>query len=110
VRFELLHKPAFDNQLLALPREHARQVNAKIQQILAVDPRPDGVTKKKLEKYEGNICRLRSGDYRVIYMYGDGWVKLLAVRNRKDVYQDDYFAEPPTIDLGSLIDEPVAVE
>lgn len=106
MKFEVLHKPTFDDQLLALPREHARQVNNKINQVLRVDPRPDGVTKKKLEKYAGNICRLRSGDYRVVYSYGDGWVNLLAVRDRKEVYEDEYFADEVEIDLSDVVDEP----
>ncbi len=110
MEFELLTGSSFTDQLLALPLQHARQVNKKVNEILRSDPRPDGVTKKKLEKYVGNVCRLRSGDYRIVYTYGDGWVKLLAVRNRRDVYNGEYFGETPQVDLGKVIDEPAPVD
>ena len=86
--FELIHKPTFTNQLLAMPKERVVQIldNTKI---LTEDPSPHGSQKKKLHGYTGNVFRLRSGDYRVLYTYGDGWVTLLGVEDRKDVYKGE---------------------
>ena len=98
--FELVHKPTFTNQLLALPLPVVRQVIEKIQ-LLAEDPHPHGSVKKKLHGGKGNCYRLRSGDYRVLYTYGDGWVTLLGVDNRRDVYDglDNLVAEPPDVSV-----------
>jgi len=108
MNFEMMAKPSFTHQLLALPLEHGRQVSDKIETVLCRDPKPDGHLKKRLHNYEGNICRLRCGDYRVVYSYGDGWFKLLCVKNRKDVYKDEYFPEPPDTQILKAIgdDEP----
>ncbi len=84
--FEILHKPTFANQLLAIPKERVVQVLEKVEK-LREDPAPHGALKKKLHGYEGNVYRLRSGDYRVLYTYGSGLVTLLGVDARKDVYR-----------------------
>lgn len=84
--FEIIHKPTFTNQLLAIPKERVLQILEKIE-VLRDDPKPHGNQKKKLHGYKGDIYRLRSGDYRIIYTYGDGWVALLGVDARKDVYR-----------------------
>lgn len=64
------------------------QILEKIE-VLREDPKPHGSLKKKLHGYKGDIYRLRSGDFRIIYTYGDGWVALLGVDARKDVYKGD---------------------
>lgn len=86
VPFEIIHKPTFTNQLLAIPKERVLQILEKIE-VLRDDPKPHSNLKKKLHGYKGDIYRLRSGDYRIIYTYGDGWVALLGVDARKDVYR-----------------------
>lgn len=86
--FEIIHKPTFTNQLLAIPKERVVQILEKIE-VLRDDPKPHGSLKKKLNGYRGDIYRLRSGDFRIIYTYGDGWVALLGVDARKDVYKGD---------------------
>src|SRR5215207_8436542 len=102
--FELVHKPTFTNQLLALPLPVVRQVIEKVQ-LLAEDPHPHGSVKKKLHGGQGNCYRLRSGDYRVLYTYGDGWVTLLGVDNRKDVYKGDrLLAEEPVVSVSRVPD------
>lgn len=96
--FELIHKPTFTNQLLAIPRERIGQVLAKIEKELRPDPSPHDPIKKKLHGYQGKVYRLRSGDYRVLYTYGEGWVTLLGVDDRKDVYRGEQLvAEEPDI-------------
>ncbi len=76
--FELIHKPTFTNQLLAIPKARVVQILEKTT-ILTENPSPHGSQKKKLHGYTGNVYRLRSGDYRVLYTYGSGLVTLLGV-------------------------------
>lgn len=100
--FEIIHKPTFTNQLLAIPKERVIQVLEKIE-ILRDDPKPHGKLKKKLHGYKGDIYRLRSGDFRIIYTYGDGWVALLGVDARKDVYKGDkLIAEETEVDVAAF--------
>jgi superfamily I DNA/RNA helicase/mRNA-degrading endonuclease RelE of RelBE toxin-antitoxin system len=97
--FEIIHKPTFTNQLLAVPKERVIQILEKIE-VLRDDPKPHGKLKKKLHGYKGDIYRLRSGDFRIIYTYGDGWVALLGVDARKDVYKGDkLIAEETEVDV-----------
>jgi mRNA-degrading endonuclease RelE of RelBE toxin-antitoxin system len=84
--FEIIHKPTFTNQLLGIPKEFVVQILEKIE-FLRDDPKPKGNLKKKLHGYKEKIYRLRSGVYRIIYTYGDGWVILLGVDARKDIYK-----------------------
>src|ERR1043166_2849970 len=84
--FEILHKPTFINQLLALPREYMAQVLEKVER-LRQDPTPDGKLKKKLKGYKHDVYRLRSGDLRIIYTIAGTCVALLGVADRKDVYR-----------------------
>jgi mRNA-degrading endonuclease RelE of RelBE toxin-antitoxin system len=102
VPFEIIHKPTFTNQLFAIPKERAMQILEKIE-VLRDDPKPHGSLKKKLHGYKGDIYRLRSGDYRIIYTYGDGWVALLGVDARKDVYRGSKLvAEETEVDVSVL--------
>ena len=100
--FEIIHKPTFTNQFLAVPPGEWRQITQKIEGLREA-PEPDGKTKKKLVGYKGNVYRLRSGDYRILYAYGSGMVTLLGVDNRKDVYRGDQLvAEETKIAAGDI--------
>lgn len=100
--FEIIHKPTFTNQLLAIPKERVIQILEKIE-VLRADPKPHGKLKKKLHGYKGDIYRLRSGDFRIIYTYGDGWVALLGVDARKDIYKGDkLIAEETEVDVAAF--------
>ena len=102
--FELIHKPTFTNQLLAIPKARVVQILEKTT-ILTENPSPHGSQKKKLHGYTGNVYRLRSGDYRVLYTYGDGWVSLLGVDDRKDIYRGDkLLAEDPDVPVSRIPD------
>ena len=102
--FELVYKPTFTNQLLTISQDRVLQVLEKIE-LLREDPKPHGKLKKKLHGYKGNIYRLRSGDHRIIYTYGDGWVALLGVDARKDIYKGEKLvAEETELDVSSLPD------
>lgn len=104
-------KPTCMRELLAFPAERSALLWEKINQ-LVTDPLPDGKVKKKLHGVEG-ICRLRVGDHRVFYRFGDDWVCLLGVRRRsEDTYREvpeagDAPRLPPAVeeDLDALLDE-----
>jgi mRNA-degrading endonuclease RelE of RelBE toxin-antitoxin system len=100
--FELIHKPTFTNQLLTIPKEQITQILEKIE-LLRDNPKTQGKLKKRLHGYEGKVYRLRCGDYRIIYSYGDGWVSLLGVDQRKDVYKGNkLMAEAVAVDVHQL--------
>lgn len=111
--YTVIHKPTFTNQLLALHPTVISQVLDKAR-LLETAPAPDAKSKKRLVGYRQPIFRLRAGDYRILYTFDEraGWVALLGVDDRKDVYREGElvtditgFAAPP--DLGDAL-EPVA--
>lgn len=80
------------------------QILEKIE-VLRTDPSPHGTLKKKLHGYRGDIYRLRAGDYRVIYTYGDGWVTLLGMDARKDIYKGEQLvADEPEVSIDAVPD------
>ncbi|MBE9212886.1 AAA family ATPase [Plectonema cf. radiosum LEGE 06105] len=104
MNYEIIHKPTFTNQLLGIPKEYVVQILEKIE-FLRDDPKPKGNLKKKLHGYKEKIYRLRSGVYRIIYTYGDGWVILLGVDARKDVYKGSKLVTETTeLDVNCLPD------
>jgi len=50
---------------------------------LVTDPLPDGKLKKKI-KAKKDLYRLRIGEYRIIYTFGDKWVSLLSIQRRNE--------------------------
>jgi mRNA-degrading endonuclease RelE of RelBE toxin-antitoxin system len=102
VTFEVIHKPTFQNQLKALPKERRLLVLDKLE-ILQEDPSPHEPLKKLIYGYRDRIYRLRAGDFRVLYTYGNGWVTLLGVTDRKDAYRGAQIAaEGPGFDFEEL--------
>ncbi|MFW6358105.1 MAG: UvrD-helicase domain-containing protein [Chroococcales cyanobacterium] len=72
-------------------------------QLLRDNPKTQGNLKKRLHGYQGKVYRLRCGDYRIIYSYGDGWVSLLGVDQRKDVYKGTKLvADSPNFEVNQL--------
>ena len=99
----------FLNELLNLPRNVSRRV-PRIIEILENDPISAQGDARKLRQYE-NVYRVRIGDYRLIYSFGQGWVKLLSIRHRRDVYEGkrrDNFETPPLPNPSDL--EPVLTQ
>ena len=66
----------FLNELHNAPKSVIRKVTKKIK-ILEQDPITAQGDAKKLKRYRNNIYRVRLGDYRLFYSFGNGWVKLL---------------------------------
>jgi mRNA-degrading endonuclease RelE of RelBE toxin-antitoxin system len=111
---ELNLKPSFTQELHGLPREVLGPLWEKLG-FLVEDPHPDGKLKKKLAGRD-DIYRLRVGDWRLFYTYGDAWIRLLAVRRRDgrtyrdgldDVEADEPAALAPAADEDRL-DEALA--
>ena len=90
-------KPTCMRELLAFPADRAASLWEKINW-LVTDPFPDGKVKKKLQGGDG-IYRLRVGDHRVFYRFGEDWVSLIGVRRRKE---DTYRAMPEGDDAPQL--------
>ena len=89
-------KPTCMREVVAFPSDHAALLWEKIN-YLVTDPLPDGKTKKKL-KGGRNIYRLRVGDHRVFYQFGDDWVSLLGIRRRNEA---TYSELPPSAPVGA---------
>jgi mRNA-degrading endonuclease RelE of RelBE toxin-antitoxin system len=81
------------------PNSQAAQLWEKIN-YLVDDPIPDGKLKKKL-RGQHDLYRLRVGDYRIFYTFGDSWVRLLGIRRRDNRTYDDNVR-------GIALDKPVA--
>lgn len=100
--YDMVHAKTFTNQLLALPPKEIPQILEKAE-VLSVAPAPDAKNKKRLYGYKRPIYRIRAGDYRIIYAFGNSWVKLLGVDHRKDVYKGDLLvADDIFVDLTEL--------
>jgi len=86
VTYEIHIHPKARKELAGLPRKVQRRLDKKIQQ-LARGPR--GQNARPLGAGGGDMWRLRSGDYRVIYQIQDERLVVLVVKvaHRKDVYR-----------------------
>jgi superfamily I DNA/RNA helicase/mRNA-degrading endonuclease RelE of RelBE toxin-antitoxin system len=83
-RRELNIKPSCAHEIHGLPPRDAAHLWEKIGFLLE-NPLPDGKLKTKLEA-RPDLYRLRVGERRVFYSFGDTWVRLLAIRSRKEAY------------------------
>jgi superfamily I DNA/RNA helicase/mRNA-degrading endonuclease RelE of RelBE toxin-antitoxin system len=78
--------PSFLNELLKLPRDVSKRVTRKIS-VIQQDPhsaRGDAV------RLQGNreVSRIHiDDDHRLFYTFGNAWIKLLSVCNRRDCYK-----------------------
>ena len=73
----------FFNELLNLPQAIQKKVS-KVVKTLEADPISAQGDAKKLKGYTNNVYRVRLGDYRLFYSFGQGWVKLLSIRKRDE--------------------------
>ncbi len=81
---EINIKATFMNELHALPRDVLPAATEKIAWLTA-DPLPDGDLKKKVKGLEG-VYRLRIRTWRLFYTFDDKWIRILAIRPRRDAY------------------------
>jgi mRNA interferase RelE/StbE len=85
VSYRILFTPRAERDLSALPERDRARLARRIDG-LATDPRPSSA--KKLSGAE-DLYRLRSGDYRVIYLIENRIVTVTIVRvgHRRDIYR-----------------------
>ncbi|WP_287157670.1 3'-5' exonuclease [Chloroflexus sp.] len=103
-KYQLITPPTFFNELLGLPGKIQKLVTQKVK-ILEHDPVSAQGDAKKLKNREPPLYRIRIGDYRLIYTFGAGWVKLVAIRKRDDqTYQRDFgHVDLPDVDLAEAV-------
>lgn len=87
IKREINIKPSCMSEIHAFPADQTAQLWEKIN-YLVDDPLPDGRIKKKL-RTKKDVYRLRVGDYRVFYTFGDTWVRLLGIRRRNEQTYDE---------------------
>lgn len=73
----------FFSELLNLPQAVQKKISKRLKGLEA-DPISAQGDAKKLKGYTNNVYRIRLGDYRLFYSFGQGWVKLLSVRKRDE--------------------------
>jgi mRNA interferase RelE/StbE len=85
VPYSVLILESAKRQLADLPKKIQGQIASRID-ALVNDPRPSGV---KLLHATARICRLRSGDYRILYQIDDekSLVTVTDIGDRKDIYR-----------------------
>ena len=83
--YSILLAPPAERQLRALPAAIQKRLVKRLK-ALQVNPRPQGV--KKLAG-EGDLYRIREGDYRILYTIRDRELIVLVVKigDRKEIYR-----------------------
>jgi len=73
------------SELAKLPKKVQRQIGDKIDK-LASNPHPPG---SKIIQQDKSLCRIRSGDYRIVYQIRQQQLLVLVVGigHRKEVYK-----------------------
>jgi len=89
--YDLIQKPAFLKDLLALEKRVQRKVLHAVE-VLAADP--FGAQSKKLKGYS-NLYRYRIGDHRIVYAIGTDCLSILAVGPRGSIYERLNVADAP---------------
>jgi mRNA interferase RelE/StbE len=73
--------------LKTLPQKIRRQIVAKIQRLADNPYPPTAKLIRGMEDYEERVFRVRSGDYRILYVVRGIIVVILDIGHRKDVYR-----------------------
>lgn len=75
-----------EKDLSKLPKADVKKIVAKIDR-LSKNPRPSGV--EPLQGRLKGLCRIRSGNYRIVYQIIDDRIMVLVVRisHRREVYR-----------------------
>ena len=82
----LAMNPEYLKEFKRLQRKYQNQISRKAQDLMN-DPTPGG-SRTALTQYDG-LCRLRAGEFRIIYAYNDSVVELLSLRRRNESTYDD---------------------
>jgi mRNA interferase RelE/StbE len=86
VAYRIEFKPAAVRAVAALPKPDQRRIRTGID-ALAAEPRPPGTV--ALQGSPEAFLRIRSGDYRIIYLVQDRVLLVIVVTigHRRDVYR-----------------------
>jgi mRNA interferase RelE/StbE len=86
VKFTLVYEKRFFKDLDKIPNADVERIVLAIKD-LAQDPLPKDCKKLKASAY---ICRIRQGNYRIIYEIDQvsRQVRILCARHRKDAYKN----------------------
>jgi len=86
--YKIIYENSAFRDLEELNKKIKEQIINKITTMLADNPKPDGHVKKKL-KGNNPYHRLRSGDYRIIYVIEEEStaVNILRIAHRKEIYE-----------------------
>ena len=84
--WRLLQSPEYVQEFIRLPSKHRGQVSRKTAELMS-NPKPGG-SRTPLKAYDA-LCRVRAGDFRIIYAYDDKVVQLLTLRRRDERTYDD---------------------
>ena len=85
MKYTLVFAKTAEKELDRLSEPHLKRVSRKLDE-LERDPRPPGCV--KLKGYEGEMWRVRAGDYRILYVIEDV-LKVVDIRkigHRREVY------------------------
>lgn len=82
----LAMNPEYRKEFNRLQRKYQNQISRKTQDLMN-DPTPGG-SRTPLTRYDG-LCRLRAGEFRIIYAYNESVVELLSLRRRNESTYDD---------------------
>lgn len=73
--------------LKTIPKNLRRQIIKKVQS-LANDPRPPSAKiVRSMTNSDDKVYRVRSGDYRILYVVREVIIVILDIDHRKDVYR-----------------------
>src|SRR5687768_10414991 len=82
----LIQMPRYREEYQRLAPKFRSQISRKIVELMD-DPTPGG-SRTSLKGYD-QLCRLRAGDFRVIYAYDRDVVQLMSLRRRDEKTYDD---------------------
>src|SRR5690606_24211758 len=99
VRYDIVQKPSFYNDLFALPKDVQKRITGAVRRIAADPVSGGGNSERCLKHLYSNLYRYRIGDYRLLYAVGDRCVSLLAIGHRNDIY-DRFRASPADLRPG----------
>jgi mRNA interferase RelE/StbE len=87
VALEIHIKQSAQDALDEIPKKFRKQIELKIER-LKDDPRPAGCEALQGKHYSG-LCRIRSGNYRVVYQVRDkdNLIVIIKIGDRRDVYK-----------------------
>jgi mRNA interferase RelE/StbE len=81
------YDPRSLDYLRTVPKKFRKQIVAKIQNLAAEPHPPTAKLIQGMTDGEERVYRIRSGDYRILYVVRGVIVVILDIDNRKDVYR-----------------------